>query len=63
MRRIDSTFFGNVSFLHLGEDAELYGKLQAMVEEYPANAFEILNKLINKKGMKILIDINDKGVK
>uniref|UniRef100_A0A6M3K0G3 Uncharacterized protein n=1 Tax=viral metagenome TaxID=1070528 RepID=A0A6M3K0G3_9ZZZZ len=56
MEEIDSRIFGRVKLLDLEQDVEEFDELQGMIESYPVDAFGIVNKMLNKRGFKIIID-------
>ncbi len=48
MKEVNSRIFGKVNFLEEGDDR--LSELKILMEQYPANAFGIINKLLNQKG-------------
>jgi len=57
MKSINSPAFGKIDLLD--EDEEVFLDLKRMVETYPANAFGILNKLLNSKSIMINLILPD----
>lgn len=54
-----SRIFGEVELLELGNDDEEIGNLKTIIEKFPVNTFGILNKLLNKKNLRLRIMLND----
>ena len=61
MKIIDSPMFGDV--ILLDEEDSDFRHLKEMVRRYPANAFGIINKLINDRGFFCVIGTIDEIMK
>ena len=52
--KINSPIFGETEVMD--EDWDAYERLEKLIDEHPVNAFEILNKKLNKLNFCIMID-------
>lgn len=55
MKKINSALFGEIDLLE-DEDKDL-DELGPLILRYPANAFGILNRILNEKGFMMRIDV------
>jgi len=55
METINSKIFGSVVLLDKNENTFI--ALKALIEQYPVNAFGIINRQLNTKGFLCVIDV------
>ena len=59
MKKINSPLFGPSTLLE--EEDEALHELKELVQDHPANAFEILEDLIRNKGFRLSINMKLEG--
>ena len=55
MEEIESRVFGRIQFLDPLGDVEKFEELEDLIDQYPANAFGIINKKLNVLGLSVTI--------